>query len=727
MRPAFQAARGAFWTAQETNRSVKALKRKHAAHWALPAAAAALIVLIFASGVLRTQKTWPDVQLDYRDGKTAFDAADGDAYGVVASGPYYDLPAGEYRIQWQIEGDGENVIRLSCSNDVEITPSVFATTAGEWQGEAVFTLEGPAHSFSINVEFAAGTWMKAYNFRLYSPMVNDDAFTAAFALLAACLLYFLHRRGWLTAERRGLLLAMAAAVVFASIPSLQENRVFSWDVPFHAPRLMNIADGLRSGQFPVRVGGYSYNGYGAATSVFYPDLLLYPFAALLLGGASITYVLHVSCAAISALTAALTYGAARRLLRDRHAACCAAILYVCCVYRLQDMYMRYMLGEMLAMAFLPVFLLGLWEVLFGEAARWPLLMAGATLVFQSHMCTTLQCAALALVLCAGAAGRLLRERARLAALFKAITTTLLLGATTIVPLVTCYLDGANTPVMQFGFENEALVVSQLLSPEGPVGLSLWLGLLAALCALGTESDAAMRRDVRLFAVIGCAAAAMTTRMFPWGHVVALTGGLVEVIQFPWRLLVPAALMLSLCGGYGAARLLRGHGRQAALLTLVLAVVTATPYLESVLDKRTGIEFGQGANPFMSYPEYQFEGTNLEKTRSRQPEASQGVTIAVYEKDGTRVRAQVEAPEGGELVLPLFGFDGYRAELDGEALSWSRGDNNRLTLTLPAGARGELRVWFAGKALWRAADAVSLATAVWLLLWTARRRRRAHDV
>ncbi|MED9820840.1 MAG: hypothetical protein U0J65_02255, partial [Christensenellales bacterium] len=65
------------------------------------------------------------------------------------------------------------------------------------------------------------------------------------------------------------------------------------------------------------------------------------------------------------------------------------------------------------------------------------------------------------------------------------------------------------------------------------------------------------------------------------------------------------------------------------------------------------------------------------------------------------------------------------EVDGQAMETALGENNRLTVRLPAGTRGELRVWFAGKAIWRAAEAVSLAAALGCVLLCGRGRRRAR--
>ena len=162
-----------------------------------------------------------------------------------------------------------------------------------------------------------------------------------------------------------------------------------------------------------------------------------------------------------------------------------------------------------------------------------------------------------------------------------------------------------------------------------------------------------------------------------------------------------------------------------LLVLAVSMAACAPQLqrEAADGAQTYFYWQSNFDRLMGYREYMLPGSSVKKTEDWAVHAADGVMISDYGKDGTRVHAQVDAPEGGALSLPLFGFDGYRAELDGEALSWSRGDNNRLTLMLPAGARGELRVWFAGKALWRAADAVSLATlCAMLAVWVRRRRR-----
>ena len=695
--------------------------------WAALLACLLLIAGIFATGALGSQKVWANIALDGMQAELRLDA--GDAYGEYGGGPYFDLPAGTYRLRWRITQDGANLLRFSCSNDVTITPGEVRTDPSRWEDEVCFTLEETAHYFSITVDFCDGTALRLDDLRLYSPVYTDGAWTAALLLLGAWLLAVIWRR---IGEREGrcAFALLAFAVVFSSLPMLKDGVVMAADTQFHGARLMNLADALASGQVPARLGGFSYNGYGAVTSVFYPDVLLYPLALMLLGGASVTFVMQVFTVLIGIATAAIMYAVARRVLGGRPEATCAAILYVLANYRIERLYNAFMLGQIVAMAVLPLFLLGLWEVCRGDARRWPLLTAGATLIFQSHMLTTLMCAGMAVLAVLVRMKAMLREH-RLGALFKAAALTLMLNLFTLVPMATLYLSGVNTGTVQFGFAGNALELHRVLLPDGLVGLPMLLALAllagAALPGMGQSPRAQTQgaQIARIGAVCGAVCVLLSTQLIPWNYVVKLTAGLVEVLQFPWRFLAIAAVMLALCGGFVYPRVLGEDGMRAAALVLALCMLCVGPYLRQEAEDDDRLGFGEGANPYMVYPEYQIEGTDVHDTRSRAVLTSGDVQVTDYVKEGTRVSCTVNAQSDAELTLPLFGFAGYEATLEGRPLAVGLGENNRLTVSLPAGVQGALRVRYVCRPLWRVCDAVSLLTLLAAAgAWIVRRRRRS---
>ena len=224
--------------------------------------AAALIAVIFATGLLNTQKVWPDVSFDHAKGNASYSLAEGDGYGVKATSTSLNLDAGTYRLCWQIDGDGANAIRLGCVTGGEISPSVIHTAPGEWQGEAFFEIKEPVHHFFMQIEFSEGTWMEIYNVRLYTPEYTDGAWIASAVILALLGLWMLRRHGKWTAQHTQTLCVLGFAVAIMVIPALCRDVYCGSDTAFHAPRLMNLADSLRSGQFPARIGGFTYNGFG---------------------------------------------------------------------------------------------------------------------------------------------------------------------------------------------------------------------------------------------------------------------------------------------------------------------------------------------------------------------------------------------------------------------------------------------------------------------------------
>ena len=226
---------------------------------------------------------------------------------------------------------------------------------------------------------------------------------------------------------------------------------------------------------------------------------------------------------------------------------------------------------------------------------------------------------------------------------------------------------------------------------------------------------------------GALFALMCTTLFPWGHVSKLTMKMADYIQFPWRFMMFTAAMFSLAGGYGYTRLMGERRNAGVVLALAVALFAALPAISDQTRCNDFLQFGRGISPDLSYSEYTLPGTRVRETGNTTVLTEGDVTVSSYEKDGTNVTARVNAQTDAKVSLPLFGFDGYKAALDGKALDWMLGDNNRLTVALPAGTQGELRVWFAGKAVWRAGDIISLAAALALLLRGLCRRRAAARV
>ena len=717
---------------------------KRIREWGVWLIALLLIAIVFATGVLDRQKVWEDMPyllMRFEEGLQR-DTQAGGAYGAMNDGPGFDLPAGTYRLKWAISGDGDNRLVITTQNGAQAVPGEIPLPAGETAGEAVFTLENAAQGVDIVVMFEKGTHIDVADMRLYSPQYRDHAFTFALIALLLCALYTALWRGCLTPARRGKLILIGLAVLIASGPAFKDTVCIGHDTTFHLVRLCNLADGLAAGQFPVRIGGFSYNGYGAITSVFYPDIFLYGPALLMNWGASLQYAVNVFFIAVNAASAWAMYAAAKRMFGDAWAAVCASVLYTLSIYRVSDVFTRYAFGEMTAMVFLPLFILGLYEVVLGDRRRWVLLGVSAACIALSHMLSTLICALAAAGMCVLFIVKLVRER-RLTSILKAAALALALCALQLVPFVMYSMQGIGAQELAKDPAFFALSPAQLfllgagelsLDPRDTtlatfaleIGLPLLMGAALALyCAATAEKRDSKNSLAVLLTAAGAAFAFMATTLFPWSHVRVLTRGLSDYLQFPWRFLMMTAVLLALAGGYGCARFARGHGEQMAAAVLAVAALCALPTLTDEARNPEYIAFGETVSPNLQYTEYTLPGTQTAITLDPRVQVDGDAAVTDYRKESTTITAQVDAQTDAVFTLPLFGYDGYRAQVNGQEIETGLGENNRLTVRLDAGTSGELRVWFAGKAVWRIAEAVSLGTLLGLLGVHVRKKEERH--
>ncbi|MFR5796942.1 MAG: hypothetical protein ACLUI3_16370 [Christensenellales bacterium] len=95
---------------------------------------------------------------------------------------------------------------------------------------------------------------------------------------------------------------------------------------------------------------------------------------------------------------------------------------------------------------------------------------------------------------------------------------------------------------------------------------------------------------------------------------------------------------------------------------------ALPTLTTETQSDLYLRYGETYNPYMYGTEYTMEGTNFAYTRDKNPHVEQGeISLTAYAKRGTKIEMQVEAQTDGVISVPLFGYDGYCAQADGQEL------------------------------------------------------------
>ena len=379
------------------------------------------------------------------------------------------------------------------------------------------------------------------------------------------------------------------------------------------------------------------------------------------------------------------------------------------------------------MAVLPLFFLGLWETVFGDRHKWPWLSLGAFLIYSSHILTTVMCAGLAMFLCVFRFVQIIRE-GRIPSLFKAMSLTIGLcvwhllpmlmymregiGASSLLADVSWFsLDPAALFMWRFGDKSSLTETSMNGMPVEP-GLVIWMGVFFLLYVFLMYGQ--LQKETMWILGTGAFCVLLTLRTFPWHTVAVLTKYKVNYLQFAWRLMTLGSFLLSMAAARGY-RLLKPKMIEMPLIVLFLSILMLLPSVTEKAQNREVIELGEAIFPRHYYKEYTIPDTDMDRLKDREILAEGDLKINNYLKRGTTITAEIQnGDEETQLTFPLFAFSGYMAELNNEEITYTQGHNGCISLSIPANASGEIRIWFAGKKIWHLGDVVSICSVIMLV-------------
>ena len=594
------------------------------------------------------------------------------------------------------------------------------------------------------------------------PLYND----AYFSLALFIMLYLLFGLYYFSGRKPGkdwiYTAAIILAVLFSSYPLFSDYLTECHDLNFQLYRIEGIKDALLCGQFPVRVHPTHLDGYGYATAALYPELFLYFPAILRIMGMSVVLSFKVFLFLINAATALVMYYAAKSITKSSYYSTLASVVYTAASYRVICVHERAAVGELLAMCFMPLVVSGIYHVFIGDKKKWSHLVIGATCVFQSHLIGTLLTAFLAVFLGLVYIRRLFSER-RWQYLLLSIGLILLLNLWFLVPFFDFYsLDLVQNHLSDGGniFHDHVIIPAQLLNLFGDnYGLSYELshgilgemsqtpGLCVSACLFGgIVLFLAKKRGKNSFGLplflFGLLMLLCSTSLVPWRKLegIGLVNMLTTTLQFPWRFLGPVTLAvvmaLAVVGAEEYPVLSEKTKRLCLGLLLGLGLhgcvafgASATQNMPVYLEKAESINLNSTIG--MNH-EYLLYGTDTEKLTSCLYTISQdGVRILDREKRGTTITMDYDnGLEYGWVEVPLLWYPGYKAiDLDtGKELPVTIGENNVVRVTVPGLSEGVFRLYYAGRARYRAAEIVSILTLIcWggIFLWRRKKEKVAE--
>lgn len=607
-----------------------------------------------------------------------------------------------------------------------------------------FSLEEGTFSVSVATDLDTEDESYATGAHLESDgaLYRDGAFLGSLMLAAALLLAVI----FLKVPREQYIFPLGAVSIgiLAGIPIYMDFVLGGHDLAFHFYRIEGLYRALSSGDFPARLNPLEIYGHGYVSATMYPQMLLYPIAMLRFLDVSLSTCYKFFLAALNIGTALTTYYAVKNMTGSKKMGILASFLYTFSAYRLVAMYVRASVGELSAMAFLPLVAWGVYECLWGRQKRWPILVLGMTGVLESHVLSTEMCALFLLLelfwwLCSR---RKSDVKSRIMAGARAVAVTLLLNLTFLVPFL--YFSTQN--LQCFGqssiLSNHVVYFSQMFSlflktggsslPRGTtvnempltVGTALLTGLIVFFVWSG-KSTLENSKGKRHMIGIHCAAYSvlalfMMSWLMPWSGLITrlpLLYKLTASIQFVWRFLGPASLFMALCTSIALVAASEENKEHAHFTGIVVTLCLVSSM--SLFDDLKNFEqqFRDPMSIEWAIPNldelYLYSGdSRFAYFWGDEPRTASRTAVAFsdYRKNGTRISANVTPSEHNAddyVLFPLYYYPGYEIKINGEKTGVFAIDS-LVACKLPS-APSKIEIRYAGFPIFRAADLVSLLT------------------
>ncbi len=691
--------------------------------------------------------------------------------GIFMETPALSLEKGLYQIEigYNANHTGSSVTASSATLDeTQLHCAVGRLNPNLHHITLMLELTRDADDVVISCNFSGEGYLSITSMGIFetSAIYKRTMFYAFLLCLLLTLIYLFIRGG---KAEKGVLLALTGIFVISSYFLFSDHLLYGDDLFYHLLRIEGIQKGMSYGSFPVKIHPVWAYDYGYAVGVFYGDLALYFPAMLRLLGFSVQTAYKFLVGAINLGTIVAFYFSFRHMFHSRQLGILGCILGSLNFYRLVDVYKRAAIGECLGILFFPLVLLSFYLIFMEtDEKNWKkhaiLTALSLSGLVQSHILSCEITAVIILFCCLVLVRKVFRKYI-FRTLVLAAFLSVILNTGFLVPLLDFYnaeiligspeWEGCTTGSLQSSGLDPLQIFTQISknadpklrlsgifpSPAYGIGLTFGIGILLFILLLVLRVKKC-RSDKNFYPALlcfcmGCILLFMSSNRFPWdalSSISPLAERLCYSIEFPWRLLAPAATLLSFSICYVISAFYKHWNKAAALATAaVLAVLlllnavwficdraqnSPLRYIYATEDLDTMLLSTNDYLPTVTDPDEIYEGwfslINI-------------TSFDDYTKRGTEIRCHVTAgAEGGYIDFPLNYYRYYQCTDDtGRTLPVSSGQNGMLRVTLPADYDGNIHVVFKEPLHWRMAECISLAACLGILFAALPHRRKNH--
>jgi hypothetical protein len=544
-------------------------------------------------------------------------------------------------------------------------------------------------------------------------------------------------------------------VLLSLFPLYTPGFFYSHDGIIHLFRTVGAYNNLVNFDFFGRIYYNMINNFGYGWGMFYPPISAVVPAFFMTIGFSLFTAEKIFIILASIFAGLFSYKLFRELFNNKFCSLLASIIYILAPFKMTQIIVRGAFGELLLFTFLPLIMFGLIKILKKEYKFKYYFVFGVTGIVYSHIISTVYTAIFVAIFMLLNI-KLVANKKTLLELGKAIFIILLLCSPILVPLAEHQIMNIyNVNTMMGGNVADSIVhIGQLIGSKiesGNVGNSSYLSndkemnymigltpiLLLALLpfAFAKIKENGDKNNVIKYSVLLFITILFMVTPLIWNKI-----GVLDVIQFPWRLLTFSVLFISIISGYILKAILTKENEYAFLLfvlgfSFVFVYLAGTEIrLAKTLNSEVNFEnqaltekddFWSIASSLGYSYDYLPKQLGKEMLKSRGTDIivlSGDVTVKNMNRKNSIINADlITNSQNSVIELPFIYYKGYTIKIDNNKVDYSMSDNGFIKLDVTNIGQHKIYVKYTGTIIYNICDLIAIIVLLTFIINIVKRR------
>ncbi len=438
------------------------------------------------------------------------------------------------------------------------------------------------------------------------------------------------------------------------------------DYYFHLLRIADIKNSIMYGHIPVNIMPDSLYGYGYANGVFYPDLLLYIPAFLSFIGVDlrISYGIFLSLCTIASTFS--MFICIKKISNNKNIALYSTVIYIFAQYKITDLYFRAAVGEYISFIFIPIILLGVYELLYKNYKKWYILVIGMSGIILSHLLSVFLVIIMCMLIYIINTKKLIKEPKRILYSLISAIITLLITAYTWIPIIEQMISSKfNMQEAEPFAYDRSVSINDILTFNR--NSRFFIGLILVILSL-LYIVVIIKKKNNLFVltcfIVGGLSLILTIRT-PFLKEFCENFILFNKVQFAWRMGLIATPLLSFVSGYNIDKIFSEKRKYFIIIIIsLISIVNLMVYHKYYIRKT--VDFDNFSTKYCEYigkgKEYLPEGASVKKIKKRGNVITSNdnrFEYSNYIKKGPYISLDYKSNKKDAYIdLPLLYYKGY---------------------------------------------------------------------